>query len=59
VATVHNESPDLLAVLVAMVRTVRDLATGATPSLRVVRMVRALGRTVHDDAESSSSPCRT
>jgi hypothetical protein len=43
----------------ALGRTIHDLATGATPSLRVVRTIHALGRTVRDGAGSSSSPRRT
>jgi hypothetical protein len=40
-------------------RTVRNLAAEAGPSLRAVRTVRALGRTVRDGAGSSSSPRMT
>jgi hypothetical protein len=43
----------------ALGRTVRDLATRATPILRDVRTVRALGQTVHDGVGSFSSPRRT
>jgi hypothetical protein len=53
-------SPGCLAVLAAGAaqgRTVRDLATRATPFLRAVRTARALGRTVRDG--TGSSPCRT
>jgi hypothetical protein len=44
---------------VALGRTVRNLAAEVAPSLRAVRTVRALGRTVRDGAGSSSSPRMT
>jgi hypothetical protein len=60
-------SPGRLAVLAAggcgrsatLGRTVRNLAVEAAPSLRAVRTVRVLGRTVRDGAWSSSSPRMT
>jgi hypothetical protein len=58
-AAVCDGSPGHLAVLAVGARTVRNLAAEATPSLRAVRTVRALGRTVRDGAGSSSSPRRT
>jgi hypothetical protein len=40
---------------VALGWTVRDLATESASSMRAVRTVQTLGRTVRDDAGSSSS----
>jgi hypothetical protein len=66
VVAVHDGALGRLAVLAAATRTVRGSGMdGPRPgdrsasSLRVVRPVRAMGRTVHDGIGSSSSPRRT
>jgi hypothetical protein len=63
---VHNGSLGCLAVLAARAWTICDsgsdgfdLATAATPFLRAVRTVHALGQTVRGAEGSSSSPHRT
>jgi hypothetical protein len=58
VTAVYDGSPGHLAVLAVGARTIRNLAIEATPSMRTVRMVRALGRMVCRIV-GSSSPCMT